>query len=197
VLIYVTGVPGSGKSTVCAELRARGYDARDADDGISGWFRRADGVEVPWTFRRGHRTPGWYTTYDCRYSVPRLTQLAMQRHGHLWFLCGYAANEDEIWHLVDRAFLLHVDQATLLQRIAGRTSNTFGKTPHELRKELDWHTGDQEHARQRGMTLLDATRPVTEIVDELLARCHAQPSLGASSRPRARAPHGSTRPRTR
>jgi hypothetical protein len=173
VLVYVTGVPGSGKSTICAELRARGYDARDADDGISGWFRRADGIEVPWTLHRGHRTPDWYAAHDCRYSVPRLTQLATLHRDRLWFLCGYAANEDEIWHLVDQAFLLHVDRSTLMQRLASRTSNTFGKSAHELKKELEWHAVDEEHARQRGMTLLDATRPVTEIVDELLARCHA------------------------
>ncbi len=171
MLVYVTGVPGSGKSTVSAELRARGYDARDADDEISGWFRRADGIEVPWTLRRGHRTPGWYATHACRYSVPRLTQLATQLQGQLWFLCGCAANEDEIWRLVDRAFLLHVDQATLIKRLARRTSNTFGKSAHELQKDLEWHAVDQDHAQRRGMTVLDATRPATEIVDELLARC--------------------------
>jgi hypothetical protein len=171
MLVYVSGVPGSGKSTVCAELRARGYDAHDADEGISGWFRRADGVEVPWTLRLGNRTPGWYSTYDCRYSVPRLMQLATRKQGQLWFLCGYAANEDEIWHVVDRAFLLHVDQRTLVRRLSIRTSNTFGKSAHELEKELAWHATDYEHARQRGMTVLDATQPPAEIVDALLAGC--------------------------
>ena len=39
MLVYVTGVSGSGKSVVCAELLARGYTSQDADDGISGWFR--------------------------------------------------------------------------------------------------------------------------------------------------------------
>jgi hypothetical protein len=192
VLVYVTGVPGSGKSTVCAELRARGYNARDADDGISGWFRRADGIEVPWTLRRGNRTPSWYTTYDCRYSVPRLTQLAAQLRDQLWFLCGYAANEDEIWHLVDRAFLLHVERATLVLRLAKRTSNTFGKSAHELEKELEWHAVDLEHARQRGMTVLDATRPVIDIVDELVARCDAAEPSPAVSDPDGQAPHRSS-----
>jgi dephospho-CoA kinase len=31
-LIYVTGISGSGKSTVRAELRARGFFAHDVDE---------------------------------------------------------------------------------------------------------------------------------------------------------------------
>jgi ABC-type nitrate/sulfonate/bicarbonate transport system ATPase subunit len=38
VLVSVTGVPGSGKSTVGDELQARGYSAVDVDDHTGAWW---------------------------------------------------------------------------------------------------------------------------------------------------------------
>lgn len=63
VLIYVTGVSGAGKSALCQELVTRGYDARVADDGISGWFRLADAREVPPSTGDDFLTPAWYSAH--------------------------------------------------------------------------------------------------------------------------------------
>ena len=129
MLIYVTGCSGSGKSTVCAELRARGYDAHDSDFGISGWWHRTRRVEVPAPEGEDYRTEAWYAEHEWRFSRASSAELALQSQGGVSFLCGCAAGEDAVWPLFDRVFYLHADEATLRRRLAARTNNQFGKAP--------------------------------------------------------------------
>lgn len=171
VLIYITGVSGTGKSAVCAELVARGYDARDADYGIGGWFRIADGVEVPPPSVENYRTPQWYAVHQWGYSLSRTAEFASEVRDGIGFLCGSGANESEIWSLIDKAFYLDVDEATLRQRLTVRTANTFGKTDYERQNILEWHSNMAANARRFGIRRLDSTRPIGEIVDDLLCRC--------------------------
>ena len=171
MFIYVTGVSGTGKSAVCTELVARRYDARDADYGIGGWFGIADGVEVPRPSVENYRTPEWYAVHQWGYSVERAAQFASEVSDGVGFLCGSGANENEIWRLIDKPFYLDVDEATLRERLATRTSNDFGKTEYELQNILQWHRNMAANARRFGIERLDASRPVEEIADELLSRC--------------------------
>ncbi len=46
MLIYITGVAGSGKSTLREELEQRGHRAEDADESFCAWFDQ-DGRQVP------------------------------------------------------------------------------------------------------------------------------------------------------
>ena len=169
MLVYVTGVSGSGKSAVCAELLARGYAAKDSDLGVSGWFRRADREEVAAPPGDDVRTPEWYRVHEWRFSVERATQLAKHLEGRLGFLCGHAAGDAEIWHLFERVFLLQVDETTLRERLRSRTSNSYGKAPHELAQILSGHAKFEDAYRRFGAQPLDGARPVGEVVDELLA----------------------------
>lgn len=171
MLIYVTGVSGTGKSAVCSELVARGYEARDADHGIGGWFRIADGAEVPRPSVDDYRTSEWYAVHQWGYSVERVAQFAAEVCDGVGFLFGSGANENEVWPLIDRPFYLDVDEATLRQRLATRTANDFGKTEYELRNILEWHRNMAANARRFGIEQLDASRPVEAVADELLARC--------------------------
>ena len=57
-LYYVTGLSGSGKSSVLRELRARGYHARGVDeDGFADWINRISGRADAFPGRQSHR-PG-------------------------------------------------------------------------------------------------------------------------------------------
>jgi dephospho-CoA kinase len=69
---------------------------------------------------------------------------------------------------VDEVIALVADEQTIRRRLASR-SNTFGQTPEELADVLFWHAGFEAAYRGFGATIIDATRPLSEVVAEVLA----------------------------
>lgn len=68
-----------------------------------------------------------------------------------------------------RLFRLTIDEETLRHRIATRTTNDFGKTTAELGLILKWHKILEQDNRHYGAVMIDATRPLDEVVDDIVA----------------------------
>jgi len=167
-LVYVTGVSGAGKSAVCDELCRRGYDAHDIDrDGIAVWVDRASGAITP-TAAAAERSDQWLEEQEWRMDRARIEALAARGRDQLVFLFGAAANEPDLWPLFSTTIYLQVDDATLRDRLATRTSNDFGKSSHELETILAWNQIGPDVYRESGSELIDATQPLDQVVDEVL-----------------------------
>lgn len=171
-LFYVTGVSGTGKSSVLGELRARGYYARGVDeDGYADWIDRVTGRPDPFP----HRDPGfdfhaWYTGHDWVLSARRIGVLrrAAARTGQPAFLCGVADGENAVWHLFDKVVALVADEQTIRRRIAARP-DAFGKTEEELADVMSWFAGYEETHRGFGAIIVDAARPLPGVVADVLS----------------------------
>jgi hypothetical protein len=169
-IIFVTGVSGSGKSAVRAELLRRGLAAVGTDEErICAFHEVATGcVVVP---EHGEwRTPEWQAAHTWRMVADRVEQVAESAREKPVFLCGTASNEYDFWHLYSEAFSLCVDEDTLRQRVASRDDHDFGQLPHQLAAILSWREAKQECDLQRGAIRIDATRPLSAVVDEILER---------------------------
>lgn len=166
MLVFVTGVAGSGKSTLCAELSARRIAALDADEGISRHVRKADGrvVEAP---PRHEQDADWVSLHEFRFDIERVKELT--RWPKPTFLFGAAYGDDEVISLAETSWFLHLPQEELRQRIARRPPGSYGHAAHELDSILAWHSSAAQRYEALGARPLDATRPVTAIADELLA----------------------------
>jgi hypothetical protein len=170
-LCYVTGLSGSGKSSVLRELRARGYHARGVDeDGYADWINRISGRAD--AFPHGERDfdfHAWCAAHYWVLSVRRISRLsrAAARLGKPVFLCGSASGDDVVWHLFDKVIALVADERTIRQRLAARPDG-FGTT-QELADVLFWHAGFETAYRGFGATIIDATMPLPDVVAEVLA----------------------------
>src|SRR5690242_17160753 len=110
--VLVTGMSGTGKSTVLAELSRRGHRAVDTDYG--GWSREvpaADGSGVEQLWRE-----------------ERIEALLAGAPGGQLFLAGCVANQVTFYPRFAAIVLLSVPEAVLLDRLASRGTNDFGKT---------------------------------------------------------------------
>ena len=149
--VLVTGMSGTGKSTVLEELERRGYAIVETDD--PPWSETVagpDGAEQLW----------------CEDRIAEL--LAGARDTPL-FVSGCVRNQGRFYDRFDAVVLLSAPADVLLERIAARTGNQFGKTPDErgrILHDLEWA---EPLIRATCTHELDATRTVGEIVDALVA----------------------------
>ena len=151
--MLVTGLSGTGKSSALDELERRGYRVVETDLPPWGeWIPPAGGAEGGWLWREDE--------------MARL--LAQDEEGTL-FVSGCVANQGTFYDRFDAVVLLSAPAEVLLERIEQRTTNDFGKSPAErelILSQLGWV---EPQLRKTCTHELDATRPLGDVVDELVA----------------------------
>ena len=139
---------GTGKSTVLAELRRRGYEVVETDE--PEWMEWSD-------------EDGGYVWREDR--IAEL--LAREGQGPL-FVSGTVSNQGRFYPRFDAVVLLSAPLEVLLGRIEGRTTNDFGKTAEE-RETIMSDFAEFEHRLRATCTHeLDATQPVESLVADLI-----------------------------
>ena len=145
--VLVTGMSGTGKSSALAELRKLGYEAIDTDEGgFTEWSEREDG----------------YVWNEAR--VEEL--LARDRESPL-FVSGTVSNQGRFYPQFDAVVLLSAPAEVLLDRIADRSTNDYGKTQEERDLILEHLETVEPLLRATCTHEIDASRPLEEVVAEL------------------------------
>jgi adenylate kinase family enzyme len=165
----IDGVSGSGKSTVARELERRGYHVIHGDRALAYYGDPETGEPVgPLPAELGRDEMAWrYGRWI--WPVTRVKAMLADQSHAMTFFCGGSRNSHHFVDLFDRAFVLEVDLETLHQRLAGRQDDEFGGTPTE--RALVVHVHATNEGLAKGAVRIDATRPVAQVVDEILALC--------------------------
>ena len=147
--ILITGMSGTGKSTVLAELARRGYRVVDTDyDGFSEEVDHGDGPQQLWVTKR----------IDALLAEPGTVVLA-----------GCVSNQGEFYHRLDGVVLLSAPPDVLLDRLARRGTNGFGKSPEDVMRILRDLEEAEPALRATSTIEIVTTAPVTEVVDAIEA----------------------------
>jgi thymidylate kinase len=77
-------------------------------------------------------------------------------------------NKPEFLHHFTKVFTLHLDDETLKHRLATRTNNEYGKKPEELVFQLKMNQLAEQHSKDAGTVLVDATKPINNVISEIL-----------------------------
>jgi hypothetical protein len=167
-LAWVTGVSGSGKSSVCEVLKVQSRTAIDSDwDGYSRWVDRRTGEPV---LNPPYPTPvGWLDHFGWKVRPEAVESLAAELGEGTGYLCGGFENQAEVVHLFDRLVCLFIGEATLRHRLSTRTNNHFGRHPEEMQAAVEQRLEVMDWCRARGAALIDATAPLEEVVNQVLA----------------------------
>ena len=155
--ILVTGISGTGKSSALAELGRRGYRVVDTDD--PGWREYREYLESPDELHRGE----WLWVEE------RMTRLLDADVGRSLYVNGCAANQSKFYDRFHAVVLLSAPADVILDRVARRTTNDYGKTPLERAMILDDLANVEPLLRASCTHELDASRPLGEVVADLIA----------------------------
>ncbi len=153
----MTGVSGTGKSSALAELGRLGYRVVDTDD--PGWREYREYVESSDELHRGE----WLWVEET------LTGLLDSDDGRSLFVAGGARNQSKFYDRFDAVVLLSAPADVILDRVARRTTNNYGKTLLERAMILDDLARIEPLLREDCTHELDASRPLADIVADLTA----------------------------
>jgi broad-specificity NMP kinase len=151
----IEGVSGTGKTSVCQELRRRGYAAVNGDRELAYQGNPATG-EATEGFSHEHHI----------WRVERVRRLAANQDDEATFFCGGSRNFGRFIDLFDAVFVLDVDVATLNQRLDSR-SDEWGKSRSERDLIVRLHATKEDTPSG---VVIDATRPLAAVVDDILGR---------------------------
>jgi thymidylate kinase len=155
--ILVTGMSGTGKSSALAELGRRGYRVVDTDD--PGWREYREYGESSDELHRGE----WLWIEE------RIAGLLDSDDGRSLFVQGCVSNQSTFYERFDAIVLLSAPAEVILERIARRATNSYGKTPVERAMILDDVARVEPLLREGCTHELDASRPLEEVVADLIA----------------------------
>ncbi len=166
MLIYITGVAGSGKSTLRQELERKGYPAEDADDGFCSWFD-SDGNQVP-TLPLHLRTPEWYAGHRWCLLPERVRAFAAACEGGLGFLLGVASNATEMASHFGAAFYLTADTDLIRERLRKRDGAAHTTRFAAFPSVKHWQQSAEQVWVKQGYMPLDGSGLQAEVADALL-----------------------------
>ncbi|MCU1573736.1 MAG: nucleoside kinase [Micrococcaceae bacterium] len=157
----IEGGSGTGKTTVCEELARRGYHTIHGDRVLAYQGDPDTGAPVIVSGLAVHDHHLW--------RVEEVQALVEDRSEAVTFFCGGSRNFAKFIDLFDGVFVLEVDDETLTRRLDERPEDEWGGRGRPAERDLivRLHRGKEDVPR--GIPI-DATAPLADVVDEILAR---------------------------
>ncbi len=146
--IMLTGMSGTGKSSVIDALRQRGIAAVDMDE------------------------PGWSTFNEHGHQLwheERLQRWLDAHAGQALVVSGCAENQRQFYAQFDHIVLLSAPAAVIRRRLAERSNNPYGKRPDELAEVMANRKEIEPLLRRRATREIVTTMPQADVVAEVLA----------------------------
>lgn len=153
----IEGVSCTGKTTICNELRKRGYHCINGDTELAYQGDPATGEPLE---GHAHEHHIW--------NVEKVRALVADRSHPATFFCGGSRNFASFIGLFDGVFVLEIDLDTLNRRLAARPESEWGGKASERQLVRRLHA-TREDLPQEGVAI-DATAPVPRVVDDILAK---------------------------
>lgn len=164
--MLITGVSGSGKTTIATELIKLGYDARNMDSikGLCSWVNLSTGKSEP---DNRENAPDWLQTHDWYWDNDKLTKLLGVSKNT--FYCGSSGNQAQFYPLFGKVILLKMDAELIKERVLNNSrDHSYGQMPGEMDIILGYYEDFQNSAKAASAVVIDARKPLNDIISLVL-----------------------------
>lgn len=161
----ITGVAGTGKSTLAKELRRRGYAAYDTEEGFSYYVDKETGERCAYPTQPSQE---WYDRHERVFDEKILMNLMKKHADELLFIASITANQAKYYPQFDKIFLLTAPDEVVTHRLGTRTNNYFGRHPLDLQRVIGRHQQFDDELKALGAVVIDSTQPIEAVADEIL-----------------------------
>jgi hypothetical protein len=184
--LLITGCAGAGKSAIAAVLARRGLACIDDDeDPFLARFVDSTGTVV--AEEPSKPDFAWLSKHGWQWDPARLDELIGAAAPAPLYLCGSADNQLDLADRFTRVFLLEIDEATMLARLAGRQDDEWGRAGDSREYVRRLLPGYQDRLRASGAIAIDARQPLVWVADAILAQVQAGGLAGRGRSPSASA----------
>lgn len=145
--IFITGMSGTGKSTVISRLSQMGYRAVDLDEPKWSYYNE----ESDWIWRED-----------------QVKRLLDSEQDNLLFISGCPTNQVKFYPNFDLIILLSAPPEILVERLQSRTNNNYGKQQNELEEVLEYLETVEPRLRKIANHEINASMPLEQVVSVIL-----------------------------
>jgi gluconate kinase len=163
----IEGVSGTSKTSVCKNLRRRGFQAINGDTDLA--YQGDPETGQPTDDVPSHWHHIWH--------VDRVRALVADQTERVTFFCGGSRNFTKFQNLFDEVFVLEIDLGTLNRRLDQRPEDEFGAQQSE--RDLIVRLHQTKEDTPKNAILIDASAPLANVVDEILRKAKATGSNNA------------------
>ena len=172
--MLLTGLSGTGKSTIIDRLAARGFNAIDLDsDEWSEW------VKVQFEGDPASGDSPVEPDRDWMWREDRVQTLLSSTQPAMLFVAGCAPNMAKFCDRFDYIVLLSAPADAIAERLMTRDNNEYGKRPEELARVLAQIDAIEPRLRKLADFEIDTSVNVDEVVRRLLVIDQKRTFLGA------------------
>lgn len=165
--VLLTGISGTGKSTVVSELAARGYKAVDLDSGeFSQWVDATEVMDAPGTPVEPGRDWVWREDH--------VQELLSTEDTGILFLSGSSPNMKKFLPQFHHIILLSAPPEVIAARLATRTNNPYGKKPDEIARVLKLLETVEPLLKRVAEIEINTDAPLDDVVTGVLRHVQTQ-----------------------
>lgn len=155
--VLLTGISGTGNSTVIERLAERGYMAIDAD--TSKYSEVVAVAEDELTGLGGGQDWVW--------RAERIQAGLDADDAPLLFLSGTSPNQGRFYDQVDAIILLTAPAEVIVQQLATRATNPFGKQPDEVVRVLALQEMIEPLLQAGATHVIDTRAPLDDVLERI------------------------------
>jgi shikimate kinase len=164
----ISGLPGTGKTTIEHELQKLSYEVINTDDSW-GYFGDIE-AETP-VERPANPTKDWFKKHGWIWNSRNIRLLLEVSHKKPLFICSGSRNENKFYDLFDRVFVLHIPDDVMRQRLLARNDPLTSSELH-ISRMIAYNQDAYDHARRINGIVIETTKPLDQCVQRILDVVH-------------------------